>query len=102
MDSNQALKIVVDSVQGYDSCSDKKNAVFTAMCNAPIAVLDALLDKSDSSGDEDPETGYTVSSQIATYCPDFPDYTSLGEWQGYDMKSVQTTMQVVYDELSED
>lgn len=72
------------------------NSVFTAVCEA-TDLHDELIDQAEA----DEETGLCNNSRAQSLYPNFSDYTTLGDWQGYDYESVQALMQAVFNQYVE-
>jgi hypothetical protein len=88
-----STQLITASVRPYENQFDLENAVFEAVCNADPEILETLLDKSDAWM----ETGHYNDSWAQNNTPNYADASTLGDWTGYSLESVQLLCQDVLE-----
>lgn len=77
---------------------DLANEVFTALCDAGEESHSLILETSP----EWMSTGYPANGpQAQARAKDFQDVSALGDWDGYDLCSVQETLQAIFNQAEQ-
>lgn len=88
---NEFTTKVAATVRGFSNMQDLENAVWEAVCGADPDKLKEHLEASD----EWTETGHQNDAWTQNNAPNFSDASALGDWEGFDLSSVQEFCQDV-------